>query len=719
MSGRKDFLTTTLRELIGGKSAASVEKAFGITTAGGLVNHYPRRYLDRGNLTPFDKVEVGVPVTILATIKGVDSRRMQQKRGFILVVSVSDGVESMELTFFNQKWRERELKVGRSGLFAGTVSEFRGVRTLTHPQYSLFTDTGNGVLEEIDAITEFTGEIIPVYPSSQSLASWQIQAAIDVVLTSADQLTDPLPTELVTKHGFMTKLQSLQAIHQPKNHEEIGRATERIKYEEAFVLLALMRQRKSNAKSALAHVRGGSDSALTPEFDYSLPFDLTQGQIAVGEEIAADLAQGVPMTRLLQGDVGSGKTIVSIRAMLTVIESGGQIALLAPTEVLAVQHCESSRRFLKGVTSRPIHVELLTGAMSVPNRRRILLDTQSGDVDVLIGTHALLEDNVQFFDLGLIVIDEQHRFGVEQRATMLTKGKDELRPHLLVMTATPIPRTVALTVFGDLDVSTLVESPSLRAEIQTFLVPTSGEPRLVERVWERMAEEVAAGNRVFVVCPSISPSETDPKSDKSSGREQLASVEETYDALTARYPQISFEKLHGALDSNAKREAMRRFEGVAEPKVDVLIATTVIEVGVDIPAATMIIVLNAERFGISQLHQLRGRIGRGSKPGVCILVHASTQSAASTHRLEAVRDSRDGFALSQKDLEIRGEGDVLGQDQSGALSSLRLLKVIEDLDFIDKVRHEIDELFTSKLWGQVMETIDIFEIQRAEYLEKS
>lgn len=719
MSGRKDFLTTTLRELIGGKSAASVEKAFGITTAGGLVNHYPRRYLDRGNLTPFDKVEVGVPVTILATIKGVDSRRMQQKRGFILVVSVSDGVESMELTFFNQKWRERELKVGRSGLFAGTVSEFRGVRTLTHPQYSLFTDTGNGVLEEIDAITEFTGEIIPVYPSSQSLASWQIQAAIDVVLTSADQLTDPLPTELVTKHGFMTKLQSLQAIHQPKNHEEIGRATERIKYEEAFVLLALMRQRKSNAKSALAHVRGGSDSALTPEFDHSLPFDLTQGQIAVGEEIAADLAQGVPMTRLLQGDVGSGKTIVSIRAMLTVIESGGQIALLAPTEVLAVQHCESLRRFLKGVTSRPIHVELLTGAMSVPNRRRILLDTQSGDVDVLIGTHALLEDNVQFFDLGLIVIDEQHRFGVEQRATMLTKGKDELRPHLLVMTATPIPRTVALTVFGDLDVSTLVESPSLRAEIQTFLVPTSGEPRLVERVWERMAEEVAAGNRVFVVCPSISPSETDPKSDKSSGREPLASVEETYDALTARYPQISFEKLHGALDSNAKREAMRRFEGVAEPKVDVLIATTVIEVGVDIPAATMIIVLNAERFGISQLHQLRGRIGRGSKPGVCILVHASTQSAASTHRLEAVRDSRDGFALSQKDLEIRGEGDVLGQDQSGALSSLRLLKVIEDLDFIDKVRHEIDELFTSKLWGQVMETIDIFEIQRAEYLEKS
>ena len=719
MNGRKNFLSTPLKELIGGKSAASVEKAFGITTAGELLNHYPRRYIDRGNLTPFDKVEVGVPVTILATIKGVDSRRMQHKRGFILVVSVSDGVESMELTFFNQKWRERELKVGRIGLFAGTVSEFRGVRTLTHPQYALLTDTGNAVSEEVDAITEFTGEIIPVYPSSQSLASWQIQAAIDVVLASADQLSDPLPTDLVAKHGFMTKIESLHAIHQPKNHDEIGRATERIKYEEAFVLLALMRQRKSNAKSALAHARAGSESVLTPEFDNSLPFELTQGQIMVGEEIAADLAQGIPMTRLLQGDVGSGKTIVSIRAMLTVIESGGQIALLAPTEVLAVQHLESLRRFLKGVTTRPIHAELLTGAMSVPNRRKILLDTQSGDIDILIGTHALLEENVQFFDLGLVVIDEQHRFGVEQRAAMLTKGKDELRPHLLVMTATPIPRTVALTVFGDLDVSTLVESPSLRAEIQTHLVPTSGKPRFVERVWERMAEEVAAGNRVFVVCASISRSETDPKSDKSSDHVPLASVEETYDSLTARYPKISFEKLHGALDSHAKREAMRRFEGFEEPKVDVLIATTVIEVGVDIPAATMIIVLNAERFGISQLHQLRGRIGRGSKPGVCILVHGNTQSAASTDRLEAVRDSRDGFALSQKDLEIRGEGDVLGQDQSGALSSLRLLKVIDDLDFIDKVRREIDELFASKLWGQVMERIDIFEVQRAEYLEKS
>ena len=719
MTGRENFLGTPLKELIGGKSAVSLEKSFGVTSAGELLNHYPRRYMDRGELTPFDKVEVGVPVTILATIKSVGSRRMRQKRGFILVVSVSDGVESMEITFFNQKWRERELKVGRIGLFAGTVSEFSGVRTLNNPQYALFADTVNGVSEEDDAITEFTGKIISVYPSSQAVASWQIQAAIDLVLASVDQLSDPLPAELVAKHGFMTKIESLRAIHQPKNHEEIGRATERIKYEEAFVLLALMRQRKSNAKSALAHARGGNDSALLCEFDNSLPFELTQGQIMVGEEIAADLAQGAPMTRLLQGDVGSGKTIVSIRAMLEVIASGGQIALLAPTEVLAVQHHESLGRFLQGVASRPIRVDLLTGSMSVPNRRKILLDTQSGDMDILIGTHALLEENVQFFDLGLIVIDEQHRFGVEQRAAMLTKGKDELRPHLLVMTATPIPRTVALTVFGDLDVSTLVESPSLRAEVQTHLVPTSGRPRFVERVWERMAEEVAKGNRVFVVCPSISRSETDPKSDKSSDREPLASVEETYDSLTERYPKISFEKLHGALDSHAKRETMRRFEGVEEPQINVLIATTVIEVGVDVPAATMIIVLNAERFGISQLHQLRGRIGRGSKPGVCILLHGFTQNSLSVDRLKALRDSRDGFVLSQKDLEIRGEGDVLGQEQSGTLSSLRLLKVIDDLDFIDKVRTEIEELFIGGHWDRVMEKIDIFEIQRAEFLEKS
>ncbi len=719
MRKNEHFLSTPLKELIGGKSAASLEKSFGITSAGELLNHYPRKYIDRGRLTPFNKVEVGVPVTVMATIKSIETRRMQQKRGFILVVRVSDGIDTMELTFFNQKWRERDLQVGRIGLFAGTVSEFRGVRTLTHPKYALFADIGIDVSQEADAVTEFTGEIISVYSSSQDLASWQIQAAIDVVLKSADELIDPLPAELVAKHGFMTKIESLHAIHQPGDHSEIVRATQRIKYEEAFVLLALMCQRKSIAKSALARARSGSDSIMLAQFDGSLPFELTQGQREVGEEIAADLARSIPMTRLLQGDVGSGKTIVSIRAMLEVIATGGQVALLAPTEVLAAQHLESLQRFLQGVYSRPIRVDLLTGGMSVPKRRQILLDAQSGDLDILIGTHALLEENVQFFDLGLIVIDEQHRFGVEQRAAMLTKGRDELRPHLLVMTATPIPRTVALTIFGDLDISTLTESPSLRAEVQTHLVSTSGMPRSEMRVWERMAEEVAAGNKVFVVCAIISPSDTDLKRDKALQLEPLASVEETYDTLTEQFPKIAFEKLHGGLDSQSKREIMRRFEGLEEPQIDVLIATTVIEVGVDIPAATMIIVLNAERFGMSQLHQLRGRIGRGSLPGLCILVHGFTYSAASLDRLNALRDSRDGFALSQRDLEIRGEGDVLGQDQSGALSSLRLLKVINDLEFIETVRVEVEELHEGKHWDSVMQKIDIFEIARAQYLEKA
>ncbi len=719
MRANEHFLSTPLKELIGGKSAASLEKSFGITSAGELLNHYPRKYIDRGRLTPFNKVEVGVPVTVMATIKSIETRRMQQKRGFILVVRVSDGIDTMELTFFNQKWRERDLQVGRIGLFAGTVSEFRGVRTLTHPKYALFADIGIDVSQEADAITEFTGEIISVYSSSQDLASWQIQAAIDVVLTSADELIDPLPAELVAKHGFMTKIESLHAIHQPGDHSEIVRATQRIKYEEAFVLLALMCQRKSIAKSALARARSGSDSIMLAQFDGSLPFELTQGQREVGEEIAADLARSIPMTRLLQGDVGSGKTIVSIRAMLEVIATGGQVALLAPTEVLAAQHLESLQRFLQGVYSRPIRVDLLTGGMSVPKRRQILLDAQSGDLDILIGTHALLEENVQFFDLGLIVIDEQHRFGVEQRAAMLTKGRDELRPHLLVMTATPIPRTVALTIFGDLDISTLTESPSLRAEVQTHLVSSSGMPRSEMRVWERMAEEVAAGNKVFVVCAIISPSETDLKRDKALQLEPLASVEETYDSLIIQFPKIAFEKLHGGLDSQSKREIMRRFEGSEEPQIDVLISTTVIEVGVDIPAATMIIVLNAERFGMSQLHQLRGRIGRGSLPGLCILVHGFTYSAASLDRLNALRDSRDGFALSQRDLEIRGEGDVLGQDQSGALSSLRLLKVINDLEFIETVRVEVEELHEGKHWDSVMQKIDIFEIARAQYLEKA
>lgn len=724
VSRAEDFLSTPLVDLIGGKSAASLEKSFGITKAGELLNHYPRRYIDRGRLTTFSNVEVGVPVTIMATIKSVETRRMTHKRGFILVVKVTDGIDAIELTFFNQKWREKDLQVGRSGLFAGTVSEYRGVRTLTHPKFALFADIGIDVSAEADAITDFTGEIISVYPSSQDLASWQIQAAIDVVLTSANELVDPIPSEIIAKHDFMTKIESLHAIHQPQSHDEIVRATHRIKYEEAFILLALMRQRKSQAKSTVARARGGSESIFLSEFDASLPFELTKGQLEVGQEIAQDLAKNIPMTRLLQGDVGSGKTVVSIRAMLDVIAGGGQVALLAPTEVLAAQHLESLRDLLQGVVSRPICIDLLTGGMSVPKRRQVLLDSQSGDLDILIGTHALLEENVQFFDLGLIVIDEQHRFGVEQRAVMLTKGKDELRPHLLVMTATPIPRTVALTIFGDLDVSTLTESPSLRADVKTHLVATTGMPRSETRVWERMAEEVAAGNKVFVVCPSISPVEDDPKKVKklkenSVEAEPLASVEKTFGSLSAQFPKISFERLHGGLDSQSKREIMRRFGGLEEPPIDVLVATTVIEVGVDIPAATMIVVLNAERFGMSQLHQLRGRIGRGSLPGLCILVHGSTFSHASLDRLGALRDSRDGFALSQKDLEIRGEGDVLGQDQSGVLSSLRLLKIIDDLEFIETVRKEVEELFDGENWDAVLGAIDTFEIERAQSLEKA
>jgi len=724
LRGTAGFLSTPLNELIGGKSAASLEKAFGITRAGELLNHYPRRYIDRGRLTTLRNVEVGVPVTIMATIQSVETRRMTQKRGFILVVKVTDGIDTMELTFFNQKWREKDLQVGRSGLFAGTVSEYRGVRTLTHPKFALFTDIGIDISQETDAIASFTSEIISVYPSTQDLASWQIQAAIEVVLASADDVIDPIPAELLAKHGFMSKVDSLRAIHQPKDHDEILHAIQRIKYEEAFILLALMRQRKSQAKSGIAHARGGSGGALLSEFDGSLPFELTQGQREVGEEISQDLARSIPMTRLLQGDVGSGKTIVSIRAMLDVISSGGQVALLAPTEVLAVQHLESLHVFLEGVTSRKIRVDLLTGGMPVAKRRQVLLDVQSGDLDILIGTHALLEDNVQFFDLGLIVIDEQHRFGVEQRARMLTKAKGELRPHMLVMTATPIPRTVALTIFGDLDVSTLTESPSLRAEVQTHLVSTSGMPRSVSRVWERMAEEVAAGNRVFVVCPSINRAEADPKKVKTSRdqnpqSEPLASVEETYESLSRQFPEIAFETLHGGLDSKTKREIMHRFGGSEEPRIDVLIATTVIEVGVDIPEATMMVVLNAERFGMSQLHQLRGRIGRGSLPGLCILVHGFSYSSASLDRLSAMRDSRDGFVLSQKDLEIRGEGDVLGQDQSGALSSLRLLRIIDDLDFIETVRIEIEELYEGNNWNSALQAIDTFEIARAQNLEKA
>lgn len=734
----QEYLNRSLKELIGGKTASALKKSFGIETAGELLNHYPRRYAERGQLTSFDRIEIGKPVTIMATISSVTARRMKTKRGFVLVVAVTDGKDHMELTFFNQKWREKELQVGRSGLFAGTVNEYHGARTLTHPQYQLF---GSSDLSDLEALNDFAGSIIPVYPSSQAITSWQIAAAVDVVLASLEQLDEPIPIELREKYQLMDRSEAIKAIHQPESHEDIERARLRLKYQEAFVLQAVLEFRRQKRRTLSAIARKPKKHALRESFDLSLPFTLTQGQIEIGQEIEKDLRGTSPMMRLLQGDVGSGKTIVALRAMLDVVESGGQAVLLAPTEVLAAQHFESLTSLLGGLSDSgsdtvtpskgldlKVKTTLLTGSLSLPARKQALLDIASGNSHIVVGTHALIQDHVDFFDLGLVVVDEQHRFGVEQRAALMSKGSQGARPHLLVMTATPIPRTTALTVFGDLDISTLTEVPSMRAAVDTYIVSPQINPSHAARVWERMQEEVIAGNRVFIVCASISDSagdlDEDPESSQlpdiaGESRDHIVSVEQSLIELAQRFPAVRFAGLHGKMKPEEKRTVMKRFRSNEADAIDVLIATTVIEVGVDIAEATMMIINNAERFGISQLHQLRGRIGRGDKPGLCILMQERLMNPVAQKRLEAVASTRDGFELAQRDLELRGEGDVLGLEQSGAATSLRLLRVIEDVALIESVRQEVDALARTDHWSQTIAAIELAEFIRVDQLEKT
>jgi ATP-dependent DNA helicase RecG len=709
--------------MVGGKTAKALEKSFGIVSVGDLLNHYPRRYTERGELTSFQQIEVGQPVTIMATVAAVTSRRMHSKRGSVLVVTVTDGIDFMELTFFNQKWREKELVVGSSGLFAGTVSGYRGKLNLTHPQYQLFSAESGS---DSDAIRTFAGSIIPVYPSSQAITSWQVGAAVDIVLASLEELPDPIPKSTRLAHNLIDRTNAIRQIHQPTTRDAITQSQYRIKFQEAFILQALLEQRRIERRGMVAVSRCTDQHDLRNSFDQALPFQLTPGQVLVGQEIDRDITSDIPMMRLLQGDVGSGKTLVALRAMLDVVESGGQAALLVPTEVLAAQHWESLINLLGDLhTTSQVHVTLLTGSMPAPARRVALLDIASGVSQIVVGTHALFQEKVDFFDLGLVVVDEQHRFGVEQRAALVAKGREGIRPHMLVMTATPIPRTTALTTFGDLDISTLTESPAMRAEVQTFTVNPRSHPQHESRVWERMLEEVNRGNRVFIVCPSISSPDTIPGASRMPEREHegtpshVASVEQTLNELESRFPDIQFAGLHGQMSIEEKRDVMNRFRSESDSPIQVLVATTVIEVGVDVPRATMIVIMNAERFGISQLHQLRGRIGRGDRPGLCILMQGPSASETSQERLEAVRSTRDGFKLAQLDLEIRGEGDVLGSNQSGVASSLRLLKVIEDADLIESVREEVMKLSVTDSWPSIITSIDSSELLRATQLEKT
>jgi ATP-dependent DNA helicase RecG len=709
-------LDAKLDALVGGKTATALAKAFGMKTVGDLVGHFPRRYAKRGELTAVADVPLDENVSIVAEVLDVRSRPMRAKRGSILEVRLTDGSGgTITLTFFNQAWRERDLAPGSRGIFAGKVSRYRGTLQLAHPDYELFDNSGTDMETGAPVAMDpeaWAKQPLPLYAATSTFSSWQMAKTIALVLPTLGDLADPLEGVLSdaerTERGLLPFVEALRLVHQPAEDVDWQRARDTLRFIEALVLQAALLERRAEARSHRATPRPVKPDGMLARFDAALPFSLTGDQQLVGGEIAHDLAADAPMSRLVQGEVGSGKTLVALRAMLQVADTGGQAVLLAPTEVLAAQHLRSVEKVLGAELCTLLAPTLITGQLPVAQKRAALLRAAAGQAQIVIGTHALLQDNVQFFDLGLVVIDEQHRFGVEQRH--LLHAKAENVPHTLVLTATPIPRTVAMTAFGDLDVSVIRELPAGRAGITSHCVALAEHPAWISRVWERVAEELAMGRQAFVVCPAIdaatleeddgvgfdtstslttqpagaSTSLTTQPADEDAPK-RLSAVTEVLEQLRA-LPVLAgrrIEALHGRLSSDEKDSIMRAF---ADGQIDVVVATTVIEVGVDVPNASTMVVLDADRFGVSQLHQLRGRVGRGGVPGLALFVTDAEPDTVARERVEAVAATTDGFELARIDLELRAEGDVLGARQSGGRSGLRLLRVTRDGDLIAEAR---------------------------------
>jgi ATP-dependent DNA helicase RecG len=687
-------LSTRLTNIVGDRTAQVLEKSFGITTVNELLRHYPRRYVVRGELTDISTLIADDEVTILAEIQAVNLRRANGKN--ILEVIVTDGSAKLSLTFFNQAWREKDLKVGRVGLFAGKVGVFKGRRQLSHPDYQLIPD-GN----DVDAaVAEFAGKFLPVYPATSKLPSWKVMQCVNLALESIDDLPDYLPIEIAQEFKYPSLKQAFLDIHQPPDLESAENARQRLTFDEALLLQLLLGQRRNEILKLSTKSRTPNTPVLVAAFEAKLPFKYTAGQIEINAEIEKDLSNKYPMHRLLQGEVGSGKTVVALRAMLSVVDSSGQAALLAPTEVLAQQHYRTITKLLGELAQAGTlqagaigtQVELLTGSLTAATKKEIHAKLASGQTGIVIGTHALISDGVAFNDLGLVIVDEQHRFGVEQRDALRMKAKQP--PHLLVMTATPIPRTVAMTVFGDLDISTLRELPGGRVAITTHLIPVLEKPHFLNRAWERVKEEADKGHQIYIVAPRIvNPSKKLTEREIAAAQllgeelldnEEMTAVEELAPQLaTGALKGLKIAVLHGKLSSDVKEQTMSAF---ARGEIQVLVATTVIEVGVDVPNASMMVIMDADRFGVSQLHQLRGRVGRGSVPGLCLLVSNAQEDSQSMNRLKAVAATLDGFELARIDLEQRKEGDVLGRSQSGGKSHLRLLRVLRDEDLIQRAR---------------------------------
>ncbi|MFF0159671.1 ATP-dependent DNA helicase RecG [Streptomyces sp. NPDC005263] len=730
-------LEEPLKRVLGPATAKVMAEHLGLHTVGDLLHHYPRRYEERGQLTHLADLPMDEHVTVVAQVADARlhtfaSAKAPRGKGQRLEVTITDGSGRLQLVFFGNGVHKphKELLPGTRALFAGKVSVFNRRLQLAHPAYELLRGADGEAAEAVDS---WAGALIPLYPATAKLESWKIGKAIQTVLPSAQEALDPLPGSLREGRGLVSLPEALLKIHRPHTKADIEDARARLKWDEAFVLqVALARRRHADAQLPAVPRKPAPDGLLTA-FDARLPFTLTEGQRKVSKEIFDDLATDHPMHRLLQGEVGSGKTLVALRAMLAVVDTGGQAVMLAPTEVLAQQHHRSvvemmgelAEGGMLGGADQATKVVLLTGSMGAAARRQALLDLVTGEAGIVIGTHALIEDKVQFHDLGLVVVDEQHRFGVEQRDALRGKGKQP--PHLLVMTATPIPRTVAMTVFGDLETSVLDQLPAGRSPIASHVVPAADKPHFLARAWERVREEVDNGHQGYVVCPRIGDEEDDPRKarkkspeDEAEKRPPLAVLEIADQLATGPLQGLKVEVLHGRMPPDDKDAVMRRF---AAGETDVLVATTVIEVGVNVPNATAMVIMDADRFGVSQLHQLRGRVGRGSAAGLCLLVTEMPEASPARQRLNAVAATLDGFELSRIDLEQRREGDVLGQAQSGARTSLRMLAVIEDEEIITEAREEAAALVAADpellaLPGLRTALDALLDEEREQYLEK-
>ncbi|MEU2620169.1 ATP-dependent DNA helicase RecG [Streptomyces sp. NPDC007157] len=727
-------LEEPLKKVLGPATAKVMAEHLGLHTVGDLLHHYPRRYEERGQLTHLADLPMDEHVTVVAMVADARlhtfaSSKAPRGKGQRLEVTITDGSGRLQLVFFGNGVHKphKELLPGTRAMFAGKASVFNRRLQLAHPAYELLRGE-----DPAESVETWAGALIPLYPATAKLESWKIGKAIQTVLPSVQEALDPLPPALREGRGLVSLPEALLKIHRPHTKADIAQARDRLKWDEAFVLqVALARRRHTDAQLPAVARRPSPDGLLTA-FDDRLPFTLTDGQQKVSKEIFDDLATEHPMHRLLQGEVGSGKTLVALRAMLAVVDAGGQAAMLAPTEVLAQQHHRSITEMMGelaeggmlGGAEHATKVVLLTGSMGTAARRQAMLDLVTGDAGLVIGTHALIEDKVQFHDLGLVVVDEQHRFGVEQRDALRGKGKQP--PHLLVMTATPIPRTVAMTVFGDLETSVLDQLPAGRSPIATHVVPAADKPHFLARAWERVREEVGNGHQAYVVCPRIGDEEEDPKKakktaeDEAEKRPPLAVLDVADHLAKGPLSGLRVEVLHGRMHPDDKDAVMRRFTA---GDTDVLVATTVIEVGVNVPNATAMVIMDADRFGVSQLHQLRGRVGRGSAAGLCLLVTEMPEASPARQRLTAVASTLDGFELSRIDLEQRREGDVLGQAQSGARSSLRVLAVIEDEEIIAEAREEATALVArdpelTDLPGLRTALDALLDEEREQFLEK-